>query len=104
MLWTNLWMVWTTLWAGQFPRGQRTPIASARAAEHDVQRVRRRADIVADVRGTRWAGYQAVTEYIDRAAPVHGKTVGDKAINRALRSIDGSVVEIKEKACAVLSA
>lgn len=57
----------------------------------------------ANVRGTRWAGYQAVTEYLDHAAPVNGKTAGDKAINRALRSIDGAVVEIKEKAFALLS-
>jgi phage/plasmid-like protein (TIGR03299 family) len=57
----------------------------------------------ANIRGTNWAGYQAVTEYLDHAAPVHGKTTGEKAINRALRSIDGSVVDIKEKAFALLS-
>jgi len=61
------------------------------------------ADTNANIRGTRWAGYQAVTEYLDHAAPAHGKTVADKAINRALRSIDGSVVDIKEKAFAMLS-
>jgi phage/plasmid-like protein (TIGR03299 family) len=61
------------------------------------------ADTNANIRGTRWAGYQAVTEYLDHVAPVHGKTAGDKAINRALRSIDGSVVETKEKAFALLS-
>jgi hypothetical protein len=61
------------------------------------------ADTNDEIRGTRWAGYQAVTEYLDHAAPVHGKTVGDKAVNRALRSIDGSVVDTKEKAFALLS-
>ncbi len=61
------------------------------------------ADTNASIRGTRWAGYQAVTEYLDHAAPVHGKTAGDKVVNRALRSIDGSVVETKEKAFALLS-
>ena len=61
------------------------------------------ADTNANIRGTRWAGYQALTEYLDHAAPVHGKTAGDMAINRALRSIDGSVVEIKEKAFSLLS-
>jgi hypothetical protein len=34
---------------------------------------------------------------------VHGKTAADKAINRALRSIDGSVAETKEKAFSLLS-
>jgi hypothetical protein len=58
---------------------------------------------IANIRGTRWAGYQAVTEYLDHAAPVHGRTADDKATNRALRSIDGSVVELKEKAFALLS-
>jgi len=57
----------------------------------------------ANIRGTRWAGYQAVTEYLDHAAPVHGKTTVDKAVNRALRAIDGSVVEVKERAFALLT-
>jgi Domain of unknown function (DUF932) len=61
------------------------------------------ADTNANIRGSRWAGYQAVTEYLDHAAPVHGRTAHDKAINRAVRSIDGSVVDIKEKAFALLS-
>jgi hypothetical protein len=49
-------------------------------------------------------GYQAVTEYLDHAAPARGKTAGDKATNRALRSIDGSVVDTKERAFALLTA
>jgi len=61
------------------------------------------ADTNAAIRGTRWAGYQAVTEYLDHAAPVNGKTASDKAINRALRSIDGAAVDLKEKAFALLS-
>jgi phage/plasmid-like protein (TIGR03299 family) len=52
----------------------------------------------ANIRGTRWAGYQTVTEYLDHTAPVQGKTATDKSINRALRSIDGAVVDLKEKA------
>ena len=47
---------------------------------------------------------RVIVRYLDHAAPVNGKTAGDKVINRALRSIDGSVVEIKEKAFAALSA
>lgn len=37
------------------------------------------ADTNAAIRGTRWAGYQAITEYLDHAAPVAGKTSHDKA-------------------------
>ncbi|HEV7205669.1 MAG TPA: DUF932 domain-containing protein [Jatrophihabitans sp.] len=61
------------------------------------------ADTNANIRGTRWAGYQAITEYLDHTAPVNGKTAGDKAVNRALRSIDGSVVDLKERAFALLA-
>lgn len=57
-----------------------------------------------NIRGTRWAGYQAITEYLDHAAPVAGKTSTDKAINRVLRSIDGNAVALKERAFALLSA
>ncbi|WP_375504825.1 DUF932 domain-containing protein [uncultured Jatrophihabitans sp.] len=56
------------------------------------------------IRGTRWAGYQAITEYLDHAAPVHGKTTSEKATNRALRSISGSVSDTKTRAFALLSA
>ena len=41
------------------------------------------ADIIADIRGTRWAGYQAIAEYLDHAAPVHGKTVADTCPSRS---------------------
>ncbi len=61
------------------------------------------ADTNANIRGTRWAGYQAITEYLDHPAPAKGKTADETAINRALRSIDGSVVELKENAFAMLS-
>ena len=61
------------------------------------------ADTNANIRGTRWAGYQAITEYLDHSAPVYGKTLADKAVNRALRSIDGSTADTKEKAFSLLS-
>ncbi|NYJ76518.1 DUF932 domain-containing protein [Allobranchiibius huperziae] len=44
------------------------------------------ADTQADIRGTRWAGYQAVAEYVDHFQPVRAKG-GDKATARALRSV-----------------
>lgn len=43
-----------------------------------------------NIRGTRWAGLQAVTEYMDHFAPVHAGT-GDAAVQRAERSLVGSM-------------
>ena len=43
---------------------------------------------VAPIAGTRWAAYQAVTEYLDHHVPVRGaRTPGDASATRALRSI-----------------
>jgi hypothetical protein len=44
------------------------------------------ADTNAAICGTRWAGYQTITEHLDHAAPAHGKTADDKAVNRDLTS------------------
>jgi hypothetical protein len=48
-----------------------------------------------------WAGYQAITEYLDHAAPV--RTRGDKAAARAERVVTGGVDLIKQKAFELLS-
>ncbi len=48
-------------------------------------------------------GFPAITGFLDHAAPVHGKTPADMATNRALRSVDRSVAETKERAFALLS-
>jgi phage/plasmid-like protein (TIGR03299 family) len=61
------------------------------------------ADTNVNIRGTRWAAYQSITEYLDHGGPVKGTTSAAKAINRAVRSIDGTVVETKQRAFAVLS-
>lgn len=70
------------------------PTAQAkRNAEERVSQLRylfNDADTLAPVRGTRWAGYQAVAEYLDHYAPV--KTRGEKAEARALRTLTGSRV------------
>jgi len=55
----------------------------------------------ANIRGTRWAGYQAVTEYLDHVMPANGEGE-QKLINRAVRSVDGSVVKKKQEAFALL--
>jgi hypothetical protein len=44
------------------------------------------ADTNAAICGTRCAGYQAITEHLDHAAPAHGKTADDKAVKRDLTS------------------
>ena len=87
------------------PTGTATPRSQTIAANRNTALDRLFADAAtnANIRGTRWAGYQAVAEYLDHTAPVQGKTATDKAINRALRTIDGSVVVTKEKAFALLS-
>jgi hypothetical protein len=41
------------------------------------------ADTQAGIRGTAWAGYQAVAEYVDHHSPV--RTRGDKVTARAVR-------------------
>jgi phage/plasmid-like protein (TIGR03299 family) len=56
----------------------------------------------ANIRGTRWAGYNAITEYVDHTAPVKGK--GDRDLlraNRALTSPD--VIKTKQRAFDLLA-
>jgi hypothetical protein len=46
---------------------------------------------IAPIAGTRWAAYNAVTEYLDHIVPVRGaRTVGDASAARALRGISGA--------------
>ncbi len=57
----------------------------------------RDADTQAAIKGTRWAGYQAITEYIDHYAPAK-----DAAL-RATRAVTGPVAELKTRAFELLS-
>ncbi|MGD9620591.1 MAG: DUF932 domain-containing protein [Mycolicibacterium sp.] len=62
---------------------------------------------VAPIAGTRWAAYNAVTEYLDHFAPVRGaRTAGAAAATRALRTVTpGSNVEtLKVEAFRMLQA
>lgn len=60
------------------------------------------ADTQKAIRGTRWAGYQAVVEYVDHASPV--KTRGDKAEARAMRTLTaGWVTDLKQRAYELLT-
>lgn len=53
---------------------------------------------MSNIRGTAWAGYQAVTEYYDHAAPVTGRR--DEEEVRATRSASGQLDSIKSQAFA----
>jgi hypothetical protein len=57
----------------------------------------RDADTQAAIKGTRWAGYQAITEYIDFYAPAKDATL------RATRAVSGPVAELKSRAFDLLS-
>ncbi|MFF6969306.1 DUF932 domain-containing protein [Streptomyces anthocyanicus] len=59
------------------------------------------ADTQAGVRGTRWAGYNALTEYANHVAPAQGKTDTEKAAARAERVISGAANDLMEKAFAL---
>src|SRR3954465_15900028 len=52
----------------------------------------RDADTQAAINGTRWAGFQAITEYIDHYAPAKD------ARPRAARAVTGPVAELKTRA------
>lgn len=57
----------------------------------------RDADTQAAIKGTRWAGFQAVTEYIDHYAPARD------AVLRANRAVAGPAAELKTRAFELLS-
>jgi phage/plasmid-like protein (TIGR03299 family) len=56
------------------------------------------ADTQRAIRGTRWAGYQAITEYLDHKAPAKNE---DMRANRVLTS--GALADIKTRAFDLLS-
>ncbi|MFJ2884011.1 DUF932 domain-containing protein [Streptomyces sp. NPDC087272] len=59
------------------------------------------ADTQAGIRGTRWAGYNALTEYANHHAPAHGLNVADKMSARAERVINGAASGLMERAFAL---
>jgi phage/plasmid-like protein (TIGR03299 family) len=54
------------------------------------------------IRGTAWAGYQAVTEYLDHFAMTQGKTESQMTTYRALAVASGANDELKQKAFRLL--
>ncbi|MGV9249757.1 DUF932 domain-containing protein [Streptomyces sp. NPDC003710] len=61
------------------------------------------ADTQAGIRGTRWAGYNALTEYANHLAPARGKTDADKMRARAERVVSGAADALMEKAFTLTS-
>jgi phage/plasmid-like protein (TIGR03299 family) len=59
------------------------------------------ADTNKTIRGTRWAGYQAVTEYLDHYTPVGPKR--DALAVRAERAISDAVTAVKTRAFDLLT-
>ncbi|GGN96430.1 hypothetical protein GCM10011579_097900 [Streptomyces albiflavescens] len=59
------------------------------------------ADTQAGIRGTRWGGYNALTEYANHVAPARGKTDADKLRSRAERVISGASDALMERAFAL---
>ncbi|MFI6056321.1 DUF932 domain-containing protein [Streptomyces violascens] len=59
------------------------------------------ADTQAGIRGTRWAAYNALTEYANHEAPSRGRTPQEKAVARAERVISGAADALMERAFAL---
>jgi phage/plasmid-like protein (TIGR03299 family) len=86
------------LWPLDPDPGPRT--RSNHQRRHSALRVLfRDAPTNASIRGTRWAGYQSVTEYLDHHAPAKD---GDVRAARVLTS--GAIAEVKSKAFALFRA
>lgn len=58
------------------------------------------SDTQEEIRGTRWAAYNTLTEYMDHFTSTRGATEKEKAEARAYRTIDG--IDLKEKAYSLL--
>jgi phage/plasmid-like protein (TIGR03299 family) len=69
--------------------------------DHELAYLWHDADTNAAIRGTRWAGYQAITEYLDPHTPVGPKR--DAAKVRAERAISPATTALKARAFDLLS-
>lgn len=89
------------LWPCRDDASARTK-SNARRRESTLLHLFTEADTNQAIRGTAWAGYQAVTEYLDHYAPVDGHR--DAATVRAERVVTGQVSDLKTRAFALLTA
>jgi phage/plasmid-like protein (TIGR03299 family) len=108
-------LIQTTLTDGEFENlieaafGPLDPDASERTKQADAERhaalsfLFHDAGTQAGIRGTAWAGYQAVAEYVDHYAPVRAK--GDPAAARATRLLTSDApTKTKHRAWSALAA
>lgn len=58
---------------------------------------------LSEIKGTAWAGYQTVTEYLDHYRPMRGVGDGDEDVMRAERAIKPETARIKESAFATFA-
>lgn len=82
------------------PKGLDEHSAQARRRRGDVMRLFEASDTNKEIRGTRWAGYQAITEYVDHFQPA-GSGGHDW---RAERSLTDVSMAIKSRAFDLVSA
>lgn len=107
-------MIQETLAEAEFERmlarlfGEVDPEKSAAKQRRKIQRLDTirylyyEADTQAEIRGTRWAGYQAVVEYLDHYIPVRGDDEAEAVLRRANRSLSTEVVAKKNDAFRLL--
>ncbi|WP_338704385.1 DUF932 domain-containing protein (plasmid) [Streptomyces sp. Q6] len=81
--------------------GGKQALANRNARWGKISHLFQYADTQAGIRGTRWAGYNAITEYVNHVAPARARTEADKARNRAERIINGSADAYMERAFAL---
>ena len=75
-----------------------------REVQAEVLGIYRSSSTLEGVRGTRWAGYSAVTEWLDWARPVKGDSDQAKAQSRAEGALDGPYVRAKARAWSTFAA
>jgi phage/plasmid-like protein (TIGR03299 family) len=86
--------------AGLWPLADNATQVSRNNAKQRTATLRyliRDADTQATIKGTRWAGYQAITEYLDHYAPAKTNTI------RATRALTGTGADLKARAFDLLA-
>lgn len=74
-------------------------------AEHNaLMHLFETSDTMTEIRGTRWSGYQAITEYLDHYKLQQGKDETGNQIARAMQTATGANEEIKHRAFSLLRA
>lgn len=77
-----------------------TAADNRRAIQADLLNLWAESPTLEGVRGTRWAGYNAVTEYLDHFRPVRG----EESVARAEGALDGPYVRQKAKLWSMFAA